>query len=268
MAQPVVQMTAEQLQSLIESVRTAAVTGIINTTPPTTIQGKGSFTNCTSRFGGQRQQEAVEEFITSIVTYKELETISDADALKGLSLLFYGIASTWWQGVRKEAKTWCDAITLIREHFSPTKPAYQVYLELFERKQDNFTPIDTFICHKRALLAQLPEGRHSEEIELDLIYGLLNIKYRKNILRQDLKTFRELVEKGRVIEQNNLESEVRVPCSQRASKRSHPIDYTEVLHPRKVNRYRFQRNVQNNTNMPQAPPLTTQPLGNAVSSRQ
>ncbi|CAD7013970.1 unnamed protein product [Ceratitis capitata] len=206
MAQPVVQMTAEQLQSLIESVRLAAVAGA-SSAAPATIHTKGSFTNCTSRFGGQRDHEAVEEFITSIVTYKEIESISDEDALKGLSLLFYGLASTWWQGVRKEAKTWGDAIALIRDHFSPTKPAYQIYLEIFEQKQEDSVPIDTFVCQKRALLAQLPEGRHDEETELDLVYGLLDIKYRKNILRQDLKSFRELLEKGRIIEHNNLESE-------------------------------------------------------------
>ncbi|CAD7013972.1 uncharacterized protein LOC101450586 [Ceratitis capitata] len=206
MAQTVVQMTAEQLQSLIESVRLAAVAGA-SSAAPATIHTKGSFTNCTSRFGGQRDHEAVEEFITSIVTYKEIESISDEDALKGLSLLFYGLASTWWQGVRKEAKTWGDAIALIRDHFSPTKPAYQIYLEIFEQKQEDSVPIDTFVCQKRALLAQLPEGRHDEETELDLVYGLLDIKYRKNILRQDLKSFRELLEKGRIIEHNNLESE-------------------------------------------------------------
>ncbi|XP_053962845.1 activity-regulated cytoskeleton associated protein 1-like [Anastrepha ludens] len=205
MAENVVRMTNEQLQSLIESVRLAAVEGA-SSAVSATIQTKGNFTNCSIRFGGQRDHEAVEQFITSIVTYKEIESISDEYALKGLSLLFYGLASTWWQGVRKEAKTWADAIALIRDHFSPTKPVYQIYLEIFENKQDDRAAIDTFICQKRALLAQLPEGRHDEETELDLVYGLLNIKYRKNILRQDIKTFRELLEKGRIIEHLNLKS--------------------------------------------------------------
>ena len=205
-----VQMTTEQLQQLIEAVRisaassaaSAAVSGAAATT------AKNSISNCNSRFGGQRDHEAVEEFITGIVTYKEVEGISDEDALKGISLLFYGLASTWWQGVRKEAKTWNEAIALIREHFSPTKPSYQVYMEIFEKKQDERTAIDTFVCQKRALYAQLPEGRHDEETELDFTYGLLNIKYRKHISRHDVKSFRELLEKGRVIEHNNMEVEV------------------------------------------------------------
>ncbi|XP_037823132.1 activity-regulated cytoskeleton associated protein 1-like [Lucilia sericata] len=198
-----VQMTTEQLQQLIESVRVSAAAG--NVVAET--KSKGSFSNCYHRFGGQRDHEAVEEFITSIVTYKEVESISDEDALKGVSLLFYGLASTWWQGVRKEAKTWNDVLALIRDHFSPTKPAYQIYVDIFDKKQDDKTAIDTFVCQKRALLAQLPEGRHDEETEIDFVYGLLNIKYRKHIARQDFKTFRELLEKGRIIEHNMMEDE-------------------------------------------------------------
>lgn len=211
-----VQMTTEQLQQLIESVRvSAAAANVANAS-----KSKGSFSNCPSRFGGQRDHEAVEEFITSIVTYKEIESISDEDALKGVSLLFYGLASTWWQGVRKEATTWNDVLALIRDHFSPTKPAYQIYLDIFEKKQDEHTAIDTFICQKRALLAQLPDGRHDEETEIDFIYGLLNIKYRQHIARHDFKTFRELLEKGRIIELNMMEVEASQHCPVRGSKKT------------------------------------------------
>lgn len=206
-----VQMTTEQLQQLIEAVRVAAVSAAGaaagEAAAGAVTKSKGSFSNCSARFGGDRDYDAVEEFITSIVTYKEIESISDEDALKGISLLFYGLASMWWQGVRKEAKTWDDVIALIRDHFSPTKPAYQVYLEIFEEKQAEHTAIDTFVCQKRALLAQLPEGRHNEETELDFVYGLLNIKYRQHIARHDLQTFRDLLERGRVIEHNSLEAD-------------------------------------------------------------
>jgi hypothetical protein len=203
----VVQMTSEQLQQLIESVRSAALASVpaaAAASAPT--QSKGSFTNCSSRFGGQRDHDAVEQFITSMETYKEIEHISDEDALRGISLLFYGLASTWWQGVKREAKTWEEAIELIRSHFSPTKPAYQIYMEIFQSSQTTGTAIDTFVCQKRALLAQLPEGRHNEETEIDLIYGLLHINYRKHIARHDVKTFRDLLEKGRIIEHNNAEA--------------------------------------------------------------
>lgn len=220
-----VQMTTEQLQQLIEAVRTSAIAAAGAAGSTVAPKSKGSFSNCISRFGGQRDHEAVEEFITSIVTYKEVESISDEDALKGVSLLFYGLASTWWQGVRKEAKTWNDVLSLIREHFSPTKPAYQVYMEIFEKKQDDKAAIDTFVCQKRALLAQLPEDRHDEETELDFIYGLVNIKYRKHIARHDVKTFKDLLEKGRIIEHNNLESEANADGCIKGSKRTKRCTY-------------------------------------------
>ncbi|KPU76906.1 uncharacterized protein Dana_GF27160 [Drosophila ananassae] len=204
-----IQMTNEQLQQLIEAVRVsaagsaaaAAAGGAENPNAKT----KGNFSSCQHKFGGARDYDEVEEFITNISIYKELENITDENALKGLSLLFYGLASIWWQGVRKEANTWNDAIDLIREHFSPTKPAYQVYMEFFQTKQEDHDPIDTFVVHKRALLAQLPNGRHDEETELDLLYGLLNIKYRKHIARTSVQTFKDLLEQGRVIEHNNQE---------------------------------------------------------------
>ncbi|XP_065368410.1 activity-regulated cytoskeleton associated protein 2-like [Calliphora vicina] len=222
-----IQMTTEQLQQLIESVRgTANTGGDANNTPTNILKSKGNFSNCCSRFGGERDHEIVEEFITSVVTYKEIEAITDDDALKSISLLFHGMASTWWQGVRKEVKCWNNVLSLIRDHFSPTKPAYQVYGEIFEKKQNDRTAIDTFVCQQRALMAQLPDGRHDEETEMDFIYGLLNIKYRKYIARHDIKTFRELLEKGRIIEQNWKEDVVaNQPGYVRGTKRCTNCNY-------------------------------------------
>lgn len=223
------QMTNEQLHELIEAVRVSAANAAGNAAAGAAENSnskiKGSFSTCCHRFGGARKHEEVEEFITNIITFKELENISDENALKGISLLFCGIASTWWQGVRKEAKTWEDVIGLIREHFSPTKPAYQVYMELFEKKQEDSMVIDTFVVEKRALLAQLPEGRHNEETELDFLYGLLNIKYRKHISRQSINTFKDLLEQGRIIEHNNQEDEAAAKGPLRGSRRAERCTY-------------------------------------------
>ncbi|XP_017133159.1 activity-regulated cytoskeleton associated protein 1 [Drosophila elegans] len=225
-------MTSEQLHELIEAVRVSAASAAGNAAAAGAAgaqgaKGKGSFSACTHSFGGTRDYDVVEEFITNIVTYKELEDISDENALKGISLLFYGLASTWWQGVRKEAATWNDAIGLIREHFSPTKPAYQVYMEFFQKKQEDHDPIDTFVVHKRALLAQLPANRHDEQTELDLLYGLLNIKYRKHIARQSVQSFKELLEQGRIIEHNNQEDEELTAATKnvRGSRRTNRCTY-------------------------------------------
>ena len=194
-----VKMSDEQFEALIKAIEQLANNG----EAAEQYKSKGSFGNCDSRFGGQRDNDAVEEFIHAIETYKDVEQITDKDALRGLSLLFYDIAVTWWRGVRREAHTWEDALKLLRDHFSPTKPAYQLYMEIFETKQSDHEPIDTFICQKRALLAKLPADRHDEDTELDFIYGLLGMKYRKHIPRHEIKSFKDLLEKGRSVERNN-----------------------------------------------------------------
>lgn len=192
------QMSDEQFRTLIETIRSLAPqqqNEVLNE-----IKSKGSFANCVTRFSGQCDNDAVEVFIDAIETYKEMEQINDKDALRGLPLLFNGLATTWWKGVRREAKTWDDAMHLLREHFSPSKPTYQIYLEIFEKKQGEYEQIDPFILEKRALLAKLPEGRHDEETELDFIYGLLNSKLRQKLPRHEIKTFKGLLEKARTIE--------------------------------------------------------------------
>jgi len=188
------QLSDEQFRILIETIKSLAPE------QESEQQSKGSFSNCPVRFSGQRDHDAVDEFITAVETYKEVEGISDKDALKGISLLFNSVAVMWWKGVRREAKTWEGALQLLRDHFSPTKPSYQIYMEIFETKQASGEVIDAFICKQRALLAKLPEGRHDEETELDFVYGLIQQKYREHIPRHEIKSFRELLERGRNVE--------------------------------------------------------------------
>ncbi|XP_023161744.1 activity-regulated cytoskeleton associated protein 2 [Drosophila hydei] len=189
------QLSDEQFRILIETIKSLAPQQ-----DEKEQQSKGSFSNCAVRFSGQRDHDAVDEFITAVETYKEVEGISDKDALKGISLLFNSVAVMWWKGVRRDAKTWQDALQLLRDHFSPTKPSYQIYMEIFESKQESREVIDQFICKQRALLAKLPEGRHNEETELDFIYGLMQQKYREHIPRHEIKSFKELLERGRMVE--------------------------------------------------------------------
>ncbi|XP_054738987.1 activity-regulated cytoskeleton associated protein 1-like [Anastrepha obliqua] len=205
MSQSVVQLTTEQLQSMLDAVRLAAVTAA-NCAAPATVQMKGTFVYCNSRLGDQHDTDYLDEFISSVLTYKDMESISDEDALKSIAILFYSEAALWWQGVRKEVQTWDEAIALIREHFAPAKTAYELYMEIFEQKQDDDTSIRTFVCRKRALFSQLPEGRHDEHTELDMVYALLNLKYRREISRQDIRTFRDLLERGRIVERNCSEA--------------------------------------------------------------
>lgn len=193
------QLSDEQFRILIETIKALAPQK-----EPEEPQSKGSFSNCTVRFRGQLDHDAVDEFVTAVETYKEMEGISDRDALRGISLLFQGPAIMWWKGVRRDAKTWKDALKLLREHFSPAMPSYRIYLEIFETKQRSGEVIDAYVCKQRALLAKLPEVRHSEEVELDFIYGLLLQTYRGHIPRHQIKTFRDLLDKGRQVERHHL----------------------------------------------------------------
>ncbi|XP_047513981.1 activity-regulated cytoskeleton associated protein 1-like [Pieris napi] len=186
-----------------------------------------SFAKCFSRFSGERDFNVVEEFINTISIFKKIENISDDDAIEGLGLLLTGQASTWWQGVKTEAKTWISAINLLRESFAPKKQPHEIYLELFSTRQGLKESIDTFLCTKRALLSQLPTQRHKEEDQIDLIYGLLNIYLKKHIPRSEIKTFRDLLTKGRHFQslKNNEEREKLITkrCNY-CNKRGHTED--------------------------------------------
>lgn len=188
------QMSNDQFQQLLKT-----ITDSRTTTPPTPIIS-GSFSKCTARFNGKRCSNTVETFIRTTNIYKEIENISDADALKGLPLLLTDTAAVWWQGVQNEASTWDTAMKLIRVAFSPTKQAHQIYVEFFSTRQEASTPIDEFVCSKRALLAQLPDNRHDEVTLLDMVFGLLNINLRKDIPRDTIDNFADLLKRGREVE--------------------------------------------------------------------
>lgn len=187
-------MSAEQFQTLLKTITETR----IDTTQ--TQVSTGSFSNCTASFDGKRCFTTVEAFITTVSIYKDIEKITDADALQGLPLLLPHNASIWWQGVKNSGNTWRAAIDLIRAAFSPSKPAHQIYIDIFAERQNKHDSIDEFICKKRALLAQLPNNRHDERTQLDMIFGLLHINIRKEISRESIQTFSDLLQKGRDVE--------------------------------------------------------------------
>lgn len=162
---------------------------------------QNSFTHCTARYNGDRNVRVVDEFITTSTIFKECAKISDCDALKGLPLLLTGDAATWWQGVKNQAATWKEATDKIKQAFAPKRPEYRVYMEIFGKKQDKFTPTDTFIFQKRALLAEIPDEL-TEKIQLDMVYGLLDQAIRDRTSRESVKTFTELIEQARKTEES------------------------------------------------------------------
>ena len=133
-----------------------------------------TFSSCTYKFTGERNSILVEDFIARINAYKESEKISDEHALLSLPLLLEGYTSSWWQGIRNEARTFEDALYLLRSAFAPPKPDWRIFNEISNEKQKINESADEFICRKRQLFAQLSE-RLSEKVMIDMIFAQIHI---------------------------------------------------------------------------------------------
>lgn len=162
-------------------------------------ESRSTFSSCSARFNGGRSTAKVEDFIATILVYKEAENMSDSMALLSLPLLLEGYASSWWQGVKFEAGTFSDAIALLRDAFSPPKPDWRIYSEIFQDKQRPYESTDSFVCRKRSLFAQLKE-RLPESTIINMIFSQISIQIREKIPRESVKTFQELLYKARDIE--------------------------------------------------------------------
>ncbi|XP_017796978.1 PREDICTED: uncharacterized protein LOC108578206 [Habropoda laboriosa] len=153
-------MTEEQLSRLLSVLETR------RTPSPTMTQG--SFARCTARFDGSRERSKVEDFISTVSIYKDIEGISDENAIRGLPLLLDD-----------------EAAICLQNAYAPKRQPYTVYAEIFATKQDNRIPTDVFLAKKRALLAELPQS-HTEEVQLDILCGLLKLSTRERIPRDSI----------------------------------------------------------------------------------
>lgn len=226
MSQPgnstVVQMSADQLQQLLAGIHAQVTLQVqqaqqefrqqleeINSRastpasqPNTANAYVGNFVKCTSRFSGKG--EDVSAFIDAIETFKDCASVSDANALRGLPMLLTDGAAVWFQGVKETIQTWQEAVEALRASYGPDKPPYQIYRELFSREQKDDESTDVFISHARSLISKLKE-KPSETIQLDMIYGLINRRVRKRVLREDITSFEELLRRARTVERSLLD---------------------------------------------------------------
>ncbi|CAG9132917.1 unnamed protein product [Plutella xylostella] len=168
---------------------------------------KGSIASCQATYNGEKSSEAVESFLTAINIFKQLENISEKDAITGLPLLLHGNAGKWWQGVKDEITTWTEFEKSLRNSFAPKEPAHIIYQKILQGKQEVGTTTEDFITDKRMLFATLPKPQHPETQQIDMIYGLLNIKIRDKIPRTSFTTYDQLVELSRGIELLQLEKD-------------------------------------------------------------
>ncbi|CAG9134097.1 unnamed protein product [Plutella xylostella] len=113
-----------------------------------------------------------------------------------------GEAAIWWQGVKDGVKTWKDFSTRIRNAFAPKKPAYVIYQDIMSEKQKPGQITERFISQKRMLFAQLPKPEHSEQQQLDMVYGLLRMEIRSSVPRSTVTSFDTLLEAARGAERD------------------------------------------------------------------
>ena len=158
-----------------------------------------TFSSCTARFNGGRNVSKVEDFIATILVFKDAEDVPDFYALTSFPLLLEGYASAWWQGVKNEARCFDDAIDLLRNAFSPPKPDWRIFAEIFQDKQKVNENTDVFVCRKRRLFAQLKE-KVSEKMIINMLFSQLSIHIRDKISNEGINSFQDLLSKARDIE--------------------------------------------------------------------
>ncbi|XP_036334784.1 activity-regulated cytoskeleton associated protein 2-like [Rhagoletis pomonella] len=180
------QFTTEQFERLMQAV------GHFNTRA-------GSFSNCTARYGGERESTKVEEFIAAVATFKAVEKINDADAIIGMPMILEGDAAEWWRGVQEKAKAFDDVVRMLREAFSPLKPSWRIYGDIFECKQQKNEPTDTFVRKKRALFSQLTNVPNEAD-QIDILFGMLHLQIRDRVSRKRINTFDDLLNEAREAE--------------------------------------------------------------------
>ncbi|XP_074034509.1 activity-regulated cytoskeleton associated protein 1-like [Leptinotarsa decemlineata] len=112
-----------------------------------------------------------------------------------------GFAATWYQGMKSTVTDWKEATKLLKTTFGPNKPPYRVYRELFAYEQDSRTKTDVLICKARSILAQLPSGTLAQEVQLDMVYGLLHRRIREKVPRDEVSSFEELLTQSRLAEE-------------------------------------------------------------------
>ncbi|XP_073829158.1 activity-regulated cytoskeleton associated protein 2-like [Musca autumnalis] len=177
---------------------------------------KSSFSHCTARFHGQRDPAAVEEFLTAISVYKDIEHISDADALTGLQLLLEGYAANWWIGVKSTVSTFDNAKALIKTTFSPSH-AGLAHIRKNLRAKTTKARTNRQLCLQETLLFSQLKSTVTEEIQLNIIFGLLQTKIRERVRRENVTTFEELLSACREAEHALAEIDVATTTTQTKS---------------------------------------------------
>lgn len=79
--------------------------------------------------------------------------------------------------------------------------SYRVDRHLFAVEQENNLKTDVFLYKARSKLSHLPTGNSTENVQLDLVYGLLNRKTREKVPHDSVQNYSELLSKEGLAEE-------------------------------------------------------------------
>nr|XP_049697659.1 activity-regulated cytoskeleton associated protein 2-like [Helicoverpa armigera] len=138
-----------------------------------TASKQRTFASCNITYSGKKDTDAVEAFLAAATTYKNVEKLSDSDALQGLPLFY----------VKKQ-----------RFGGKAHKP-------ITHGAQESDVTTKAFIAKKRALFASLPPPALTETQQIDLVFALIRLEIRNRMPRDTVPTFEKLLETARGIEE-------------------------------------------------------------------
>ena len=139
-------MREETMNRMIERLSTTILDATItNRTTENSFfySERGNFLKCQLVFSGEETDD-VESFIDAVTTYKECAQVNEINALKGISILLKGKASTWYLGVKAKLSKWEDLISELRKAFGRKAARYEILQEIFKRVQGDNESIDIF----------------------------------------------------------------------------------------------------------------------------
>lgn len=183
---------------------------------PSCTTQNANFANCTARFSGSsRDPDVLEAFIDCIEIYKEATNVSDQHALRGLPMLLEDEAALWYRGVKATVLTWDDALRKLRTRFGVAKPPHKILREIYATEQGD-ERAEIFIERLRALIMKIPYVIDMN-MQVDIVYGLLDKRIRKRMPRESVLNLDFLLEKAIDIEESLTEAPTslpRAPCNE------------------------------------------------------
>ncbi|KAF9801824.1 hypothetical protein SFRURICE_019703 [Spodoptera frugiperda] len=186
-------MTEDQLSRILASVMRGS------TQPPAAgvhavHTAQSNFTRCTARFDGAACNADVVKRSS-----RACSSTRNDHALRGLPMLLTGDAAVWWRGVRPTVESWDDALRRLRFMYGAARPAHRVLRDIFATEQQSESA-DVYISRVRANISRLPYPL-PEQMQLDIVYGLLHRRIRKRVPRDSVSSVDCLLERARYVEE-------------------------------------------------------------------